>query len=226
MRQVWRHLLFLHFPVEPEELSSHMPGSLDLDLYPDEHGVLKAWLGVVVFAIEGIRPFGLPPLPGLAGFAEANVRTYVHRAGKDPSILFLSLDGGPWLTRTMAGRQYGVPYVRAATSLQPLDGGFHFQSRRRQTGFADFRYRPESLSPTPAPDSLEYFLLERYQLLAPVRGRLKRARVWHKPYRPQAVVYDGATDLPQAHGLRQRPFTLAMYCDDVHAEFFPAEWVD
>lgn len=220
MTQVWRHLLFLHFPIEPRELEPLLAPGLEPDLFPDDSGTPMAWVGVVLFGIERIRTGGLPPIPGLAGFAEANVRTYVHRGGYDPSVLFLSLDGGPWITRSIARASYRVPYVQAQTALKESNGGCHFQSRRPDGSSADFRYRAEEPLARPAPGSLEFFLLERYQLLAPTRRGLLRARIWHKPYHPFSATYHGQTDLPEANGIASRPFVHAIYCDGVDSEFF------
>ncbi len=223
MGQTWRELLFLHYPVAPESLRNHVPEGLDLDLFPDERGQPMAWIGVVLFAIEALRIHPLPPIPGYAGFAEANVRTYVHRQGRDPSVYFFSLDGGPSLTRWAARAGYGTPYFEAETSLTSRDGVHHFQSRRPDGFGADVTYRPGKPLANSASDSLEFFLLERYLLLAPAGDAFKRGRVHHLPYQPCQVEFDGETDLPASHGLPVRPFTHAVYCDRVVAEFFPPE---
>ena len=55
---------------------------------------------------------------------------------------------------------------------------------------ADFRYAPTGAFRTAAPDSLEFFLAERYVLFsADPRGRLHAGRVHHAPYEiaPAAV---------------------------------------
>lgn len=224
MRQTWKHLLFLHAPIDPERLRPLVPPPLEIDLFPDETGVPMAWVGLVVFGIEAIRLGTFPPIPGLSGFAEANVRTYVHLTGRDPSVLFLSLDGGPWLTRAVARAWYGVPYVPARTSLLDEVDTCEFKSRRPDGTLAEFRYRVERPAPTPEPGSFEYFALERYQLLAPVRNGLRKARIWHAPYKPFVARWTGESDLPESHGLSNLDFGRPLYCDTVRAEFFAPEF--
>src|SRR5437870_3076049 len=87
MRQSWRHLLFLHWEVAPEELRPHLPPGLELDLYEG-----KAYLGLILFTMTGVRAEGAPAIPLLSRFHETNLRTYVHAAGRDPGVWFFSLD--------------------------------------------------------------------------------------------------------------------------------------
>lgn len=58
MRQRWSDLLFLHWPIDPEIIRSRLPRDLHVDLFDDQ-----AWIGVVPFAMDRVRPVGLPPLP-------------------------------------------------------------------------------------------------------------------------------------------------------------------
>ena len=83
--QRWRSLLFLHWPVPVEVLRSLIPAELDLDLHD---GV--AYVGVVPFAMQGIRPWWCPEALAF-NFLETNVRTYVLNGGK-PGVYFFSLD--------------------------------------------------------------------------------------------------------------------------------------
>ena len=87
MRHRWAHLLFLHWAVPPEQLRPLLPPGLDLDTFEG-----RAYVGLVPFTMTGVRPVLLPPLPLLSSFHETNVRTYVHRRGRDPGVWFFSLD--------------------------------------------------------------------------------------------------------------------------------------
>ena len=84
MRQNWLQLLFLHWVVAPERLRPLVPAGLDLDLFEG-----RAYVGLVPFTMTGVRPVWAPAVPGLSSFHETNVRTYVHRAGRDPGRLVL-----------------------------------------------------------------------------------------------------------------------------------------
>ncbi len=72
-RQRWKDLLFLHWQVPVEAVQARLPEGLTLDVHEG-----AAWLGVVPFFMQRIRPVYLPPVPWLSWFLELNVRTYVH----------------------------------------------------------------------------------------------------------------------------------------------------
>src|ERR1700690_3843835 len=82
MKQEWHDLLFLHWPVPPEQIRPLIPGSLDLETHEG-----SAWVGIVPFRMAGVRLRGTPALPGLSAFPELNVRTYV-RSGDKPGVWF------------------------------------------------------------------------------------------------------------------------------------------
>ena len=63
----------LHWPIPTEILRPHIPSTLEIDTFNG-----SAWLGVVVFVIEGIYPRGLSSISLTPAFPEINVRTYVH----------------------------------------------------------------------------------------------------------------------------------------------------
>ena len=53
----------------------------------------QAWVGIAPFVISGLRARAVPAIPGVSGFPEINVRTYVTAGGK-PGVFFFSLRGG------------------------------------------------------------------------------------------------------------------------------------
>ena len=109
MRQCWSGLLFLHWPVDPAMIQSRLPDGLFVDTYDN-----KAWLGVVPFFMDRVRPVMLPPVPGLSWFLELNVRTYVHDAQGRPGVWFFSLDCNQPLAVEIARRFFHLPYEHAA----------------------------------------------------------------------------------------------------------------
>ncbi len=77
MFQQWRDLLFLHWEFSVAEIQRTLPEGLFVDTFAG-----KAYLGIVPFFMQNIRPRFLPAVPGLSNFMEMNLRTYVHdRAG-------------------------------------------------------------------------------------------------------------------------------------------------
>ena len=81
MAQTWSDLLFAHWPVPPDALAPVVREPLRLDTFDG-----NAWLGVVAFQLSRIHLRGLPPLYGVRGFPEVNLRTYV-RCGDRPGVL-------------------------------------------------------------------------------------------------------------------------------------------
>lgn len=61
MLQRWAGLLFLHWPVDPALIAARLPAGLYVDTFDG-----KAWLGLVPFFMERVRPVGLPALPWLS----------------------------------------------------------------------------------------------------------------------------------------------------------------
>src|SRR5207237_398182 len=55
MRQSWRDLLFLHWPIPPEQLRPLVPPQLELDLYEG-----TAYVGLIPFTMRGVRPVWAP----------------------------------------------------------------------------------------------------------------------------------------------------------------------
>jgi len=182
MFQSWRHLLFLHWKVDPETLQARLPQGLTLDLF---HG--DAYVGIVPFFMCRVRPRFLPPAPGLSNFLELNVRTYVHDEAGVPGVWFFSLDANcapaVWIARTL----FKLPYRHAVMSadISPDEGWVDYRSCCASGSYnSRFRYRGRGESSEAEVGSLEFFLLERYYLFAhnPDRRRLLRGQVAHSPY--------------------------------------------
>jgi uncharacterized protein len=174
----WHDLAFLHWPVSPNALRALLPPALTLDMFD---GV--AWLGVVPFWMSGVRPRWTPPLPGLATFAELNVRTYVV-AGDKPGVWFFSLDAASSIAVRGARALFHLPYFDARMSVSREGGATRYRSERSHRGAPEavFAGRYRGLGPARG-DSLERWLTERYCLYAANReGRLFRGEIHHRSW--------------------------------------------
>lgn len=209
MRQIWRHLGFLHWPVDRAAIARLLPPGLEPDTFD---GV--AYVGLVPFTIPLSRTAGVA-LPIAPKFHELNLRTYVHRNGNSPGVWFFSLDAASRLAVAGARLTYRLPYFHARMSMTVTGDSANptiaYESRRcaRTDNAAEFRgrYRPTGPVAAAAPGSLEFFLAERYLLYAWTGRSLREARVHHAPYPLQpASVADlgetmtGAAGLPQTVG--------------------------
>ncbi len=181
MRQRWSGLLFLHWRVPVEVIAERLPAGLHVDTFDG-----SAWLGVVPFFMERVRPVLMPPVPGISWFMELNVRTYVHDDEGNPGVWFFSLDCNQPLAVEIARRAFHLPYEHAAMRADRTAERIYYECRRDgHDTKAVFDYEPAGDDARPAAEgSLEWFLVERYLLFsADKRGRLHRGRVYHAPYR-------------------------------------------
>jgi len=232
LHQNWHHLLFLHWEVPPSELQALLPPGLDLDTFEG-----KAYAGLIPFTITGVRPVMTPPLPWISSFHEVNVRTYVHRNGRDPGVWFFSLDASSSIAVAAARAAYKLPYFNAdidfTASKDPMPR-LDFHSRRgdpRGQTPANCRasYHPaEGAITHVAPGTLDFFLIERYVLYAvDDEHTLHRARVHHQPYPIQRVnVLELDETLVWAAGIkRPESAPIRHYAGEVNVKVYPLEKV-
>ncbi len=175
MYQKWRRLLFLHWAWDAAEVQSTLPPGLTVDIWDG-----RAWLGIVPFKMEAVRPRFCPPLPGISDFPELNVRTYVRDRHGRPGVWFYSLDCAQPLAVWAARTIFGLPYFRARMRERVEDRIFYRCQRSRE--IARFEYRGVGNPQRAGEGTLEQFLIERYRLFALRRGRLLAGEVWHEPY--------------------------------------------
>ncbi len=132
--------------------------------------------------MSGVRPRGLPALPGLSKFPELNVRTYVTHNNK-PGVYFFSLDAANLPAVWAARMLYHLPYFHAAMSSDDRDGAIHYSSRRLGSpAELRARYRPTADIHFRQKGSLEQWLTERYCLYTVHRGRVYRGEIHHPPW--------------------------------------------
>jgi uncharacterized protein len=183
--QVWRHLLFVHWRVDATRMQALLPDGLTIETFDG-----TAWLAVVPFSMERVRPWWSPPVPGISWFLETNVRTYVRHANGQTGVWFFSLDANHRLAVTVACRFWHLKYRYARMGLQRENGALRYTGRRPdtvQTAYEIAAHISESDVPAEAEvGSLEHFLLERYHLFAQrPDGRFLCGQVHHEPYRYQ-----------------------------------------
>jgi uncharacterized protein YqjF (DUF2071 family) len=132
--------------------------------------------------MEGVRLRGLPPIGGTGAFPETNVRTYVHREGKDPGVWFFSLDAASAAACRTARTFFRLPYHHARMSVEDASQDLSYSCRRLSDETQSTVRARISEDLDPKPGSLDYFLVERYLLYAKGANRLRTGRVWHRPY--------------------------------------------
>jgi len=198
IRQRWRDLLFVHWPMPAEQVRPLVPPALALDRLDG-----RAWITLIPFLIVESQPAGLPRALASA-FLETNLRTYVRGPDGEPGIYFFSLEAASAPAVAAARLFYGLPYFLAAMSCRVDGDRVVYTSRRRLGPRADLAVTWSVGEPTgpPAPGTREHFLVERYLLYVARRSGLRRARVRHAPYPLQRASIEAlAESLLAAAGL-------------------------
>lgn len=230
----WTNLLFVHWRVPAESVRPLLPPELTLDTWEGD-----AWVGLVPFYMSRVRPWWSPSVPGISTFCETNVRTYVHREGRDPGVWFFSLDASQSLAVRIARWRWHLPYYRAQMGLARNGGSVTYESRRLWPPPAGpgCRVHAEigellgtdiegrSLPPGRAlPGTIEHFLIERYILYAqPSPGKLLAGRVHHTPYpiREAHLRHCDDTLLHASRIVPAGPPCHTAFSDGVDVEIFP-----
>lgn len=186
LRMRWHDLLFMHWPVPAGLLRPLVPPALELDTFDG-----SAWLGVVSFRMEDVRPRFLPGLPWLSNFPELNLRTYVTHEDK-PGLWFFSLDAHNPVAVRLARAGFKLPYFDARMSCEVHGDEVHYRSVRTHRGAKDARYAARYRATgeifDSSPGTTENFLTERYCLYsADRRGRVSRGEIHHRMWPLQAA---------------------------------------
>ena len=216
MRQRWDDLFFLHWAYAAEAIQSRLPAGLTVDTFEG-----KAYLGVVGFRMNAVRPLGLPALPWLSYFNELNVRTYVRDASGEPGVWFFSLDCDRAPAVMIARAGFGLPYEHAAMSFGP--GLAQACRRQGEQETAHYAWSASSSPQIAVPGSLEFHLSERYSFFSVRGGRLVRGQVHHSPYELSRADNTAWSELPlrwDGFDVSGRPPDLAHCCQGVAIEAF------
>ena len=223
MHQNWGKLLFMHWTMPVEPLRPLIPEPLTIDTYDGE-----AWVGIVPFTMWDVRPSFTPAIPGLSKFHELNVRTYVHYDGV-PGVWFMSMDANSALAVWGARRFFFLPYYNAEMSLseQEKEQTINYSSRRthKDVSPAEFRaaYTYGEATPHVEPESLDFFLTERYCLYSENAGDIYRCRIHHQKWplrRAEASIQK--SDLLEALGLpAPSSAPLLHYANAIEVDIWP-----
>ena len=227
MHQDWGKLLFMHWRIDEKLLRPLIPERLTIDTFDG-----SAWIGVIPFTMWDIRalpPF-LPPVPGLSRMHELNVRTYVHLDGV-PGVWFFSLDANSSIAVLTARTFFHLPYFNAEMSLEQEGETIRYSSKRKESDEPEAEFaatwKMGETVPYSHPDSLEFFLTERFCLYATHKQKLYRCRIFHEPWPLQkATISSFTSTMIESHGVpapKEEP--LLQYAEEISVDIWPLEEV-
>ncbi|MGJ8678277.1 MAG: YqjF family protein [Akkermansiaceae bacterium] len=226
MKQDWSHLLFLHWEFSIDEIQARLPEGIYVDTFEG-----KAYLGIVPFFMEKIRPSYCPSVPGISYFQELNLRTYVYDQHGRPGVWFFTLDCNQWLAVKIARQLFHLPYNHAQMTSSENEGLLTYSSRRKNDEATQTFVYPFDLKDrqTAVPESLEFFLLERYRLFSQRNnGSIYQGLVHHRPYQYQSIdTSEFPTRLFSLCGFKEpdTPCVSAIIADTVSVKIHPLSQV-
>lgn len=224
MKQAWRNLLFLHWRYDPVEVQRLLPEGLTVDTFDG-----AAWVGIVPFFMCDVRPTYAPSVPWLSNFLELNVRTYVYDSEGNPGVWFFSLDASNPVAVWIARNFFKLPYYQANMRARATPASVDYWSQRKNSEQVDhFAWQPYGDTQSAKPETLEYFLVERYRLYSyDIRKRtLYHGQVHHSPYalrEAKVVAWDTNLLAPAGLSRRDTPFDHAACAADVQVDIFPLQ---
>ena len=176
MSQRWTDLGYYHWRYDPTEVQSHLPDGIRVDTFDGD-----AWVGLVPFVMEGLRPVGVPALPHHRRFVEVNVRTYVRDPSGRPAVWFFSLDVPLLDVVALARAGVGARYC-LARATHAREGGRHRYALTRRWPRAPHTGAAIEVEVGEPVDEAELaeFLTARWAALTSWAGRLLRSPVTHE----------------------------------------------
>jgi uncharacterized protein YqjF (DUF2071 family) len=178
--QEWNDVLFLHWAVDADLVRDLIPASLELETFNG-----KAWISIVAFTMQKIRPRYLPFFKPVSDFHEINVRTYVTRDGK-PGVYFINIEAQKTLSVLLSRSLSGLPYEKSLIKRSRVGATHTYSSVNAAKGFklhAVYEVPDQAYERT----ALDHFLAERYCLYVVHQGRMVRYHTHHLEWGLQHV---------------------------------------
>jgi len=174
--QQWNQVLFFHWKIPAESLQPLLPKNLELDTFDGD-----AWISLVPFTMQKIRPRYLPAFAPVSDFHEINLRTYVIKDGK-PGVYFINIEAQKRLSAFLSRRLSGLPYEKSII----VRGVNTYKAENRLKQFfldVEFAAKEAVTSKTP----LEKWLTERYALYVDESGQLFRFDTHHREWKIRLI---------------------------------------
>lgn len=176
--QEWNNTLFLHWAVPADILQKYIPKNLSLDTFEG-----NAYVSLVAFTMEKIRPRQLPAVAYISDFHEINLRTYIDIDNKK-GVYFISMEAGKSLSAFIARSMSGLPYEKALMFRDDK----RYTSKNAKRDFeldAVFEIKESIATKT----NLDRWLTERYSLYLDEKSNLYRYEVHHKEWEIKNVEF-------------------------------------
>jgi uncharacterized protein YqjF (DUF2071 family) len=197
LRQRWRDVAFLHWPLDPARAAPLLPPGTRPDLLDG-----RTFVGVVALEMAHTQVFAGPALPWVGTFGQVNVRLYSVDGRGRRGVVFLELHADRLLPALVARSLGGLPYAWHRVRIE-RDGERRGYTVGPLAGAAEAHIEVSVGRPW-EPNALERFVTDRWGLHTRIAGRTVYAGIDHGPWRLQAAeVLDPGGNLLAAAGLRE-----------------------
>jgi uncharacterized protein len=178
MRQDWRDLAFLHWPIAPKLVEQLLPSHVRPDVLNG-----TTYVGIIGLRIAGIAAAGAVSVPWLGTFDEIHLRLYsVDRRGRRGAV-FLALNADRLLTAAFARMVLRVPYTWSATRVSRQDDVITYTTNRRwRRGPTTLRFAVRVGEPCAEASPLDHFVTARWSMHSSWLGRTLRLDTEHPPW--------------------------------------------
>ena len=218
--QEWNRVLFMHWKVPANEIQQLLPANLTLDTHNN-----TAWISLVPFTMEKIRPNGIPAFTPISNFHEINVRTYVTADNK-PGVYFLNIEAQKYLSAYIARQLSGLSYEKSVIERQ-IDSIQHTYKSVNQSKAFQLNAVFETGNPVNNKTPLDIWLTERYCLYLGVNNQLYRYQIHHQPWELQEVQLKSLETVYTIGNISlNRPPDLAHYSEGVQVIAWKREQVN
>jgi uncharacterized protein YqjF (DUF2071 family) len=174
--QEWNNALFLHWKIPLEILRELVPKQLDIDTFDG-----NAYVSLVAFTMEKIRPRHFPSINYISDFDEINLRTYIDNGNKK-GVYFLNIEAAKSLSAFIARQLSGLPYEKADLSRTKTT----YKSKNTKKGFhLDTEFEIKELLTEKT--ELDKWLTERYCLYIDINEIIYRYDIHHKEWKIKNV---------------------------------------
>ncbi|WP_299311945.1 DUF2071 domain-containing protein [uncultured Aquimarina sp.] len=174
--QEWNSAFFLHWRVDYSELKKFVPKELEIDLFEG-----SAWVSLVAFSMEKIRPKYLPYFPPISNFNEINIRTYI-KSGKKTGVYFLSIEGAKKISCKIAKKISDLPY-RYSKMKRTTNTYASFNKDYKDCFKIQFKIGKEHNTKS----RLDIWLTERYALFQDTNDSINEYEIHHPEWSLQEI---------------------------------------
>jgi uncharacterized protein YqjF (DUF2071 family) len=217
LAQYWTELVFLHWPVRPDDVAHLYPPGTRPDVFTDG----LTYVGLVPFTVPGTALGAALPLPYFGTFHETNIRLYsVDDSGRH-GVLFRSLETARLAVVPVVRAVLGVPYTWARMRVERSGDRITYDSERRWPRRGLRSHLSVRVGDVVEPTPLEIWLTARWGAHTRKAGRTWWVPNEHDPWPLQsAEIVELDDQLVEAAGIVAAGDRLrALYSPVMHARF-------